>query len=123
MLQSKGNIGRLDRRITFQAKVIGTNESNEDEEDGWQDISNPEVWAQREEPTGARMGDEEYRADKLTAYQDVSFIIRFRSDLNTRMRILDSGVPYDILSIEEVSRKAFLKIRAASGLEYQETST
>lgn len=118
MLQSNVNIGRLDRRITFQQRVVASNVSNEDEEAGWTDVVT--VWAKRDEPGRQKTGDEEFRADKLTDYLNQVYSIRYRTDITPKLRIMDSGVRYDILSISEVGRKGYLKIEAVSGPEYQE---
>lgn len=119
MLQSKQQIGRLDRRITFQSKIIGVNASNEDEESGWEDIeTTPQVWAAVEEKSGS----ESYRAEKLTAVTVALFIIRHRTDLNEKMRILYNSRVYDIQSIIFDNRKGYMQITAESGGEYVETT-
>lgn len=124
MLGTKTEIGRMDERITFQEEVITQNVSNEDEQTGWQDIStSPTVWANVEAITGARPGNEEYRADKLTAVETLTFEIRYRSDLNTKYRISYESKYYDIVAITEVGRKNRLKITAELGPEYKELTT
>lgn len=118
MLNVRENIGTLDRRITFQSKIVGSNESNEDEETGWEDIDNkPTVWASRDD----KAGNEMYAADKLTGFQDALFTIRYRSDINIQMRIVTEGVIYDIRSIQEVGRRRYLSIIAERGKEYVES--
>ena len=108
-------IGKLDRRITFQYKVVGENESNEDEEEGWENIAiNPTVWASKNE----RRGNESYRADKLTDYLNVEFRCRYRNDINTKNRLICNGIPYNIISVTEISRKGYLSIEAESGGEF-----
>lgn len=115
MLQGRQDIGKLDLRITFQSKVVGTNESNEDEEEGWADIAtNPTVWASKDDKTGT----EQYAADKLTGFQGHVFRIRYRNDINIMMRILCQGLAHNIVSIVEVGRRRFLEILAETGEQY-----
>lgn len=124
MLATKTEIGRMDERITFQQEIIGANVSNEDVQTGWQDIgSMPTVWANVEPIAGSRPGNEEYRADKLTAFETLVFEIRYRSDLTTELRISYNGKYYDIVAITEVGRKNRLRITAELGPEYQEIVT
>ena len=117
MLQSNEQIGRLDKRITFQEQIIGVNASNEDEQTGWQNITDtPTVWAKVEE----RSGSEVYRAEKLTGLTVAVFTIRYRTGITEKNRILYNGKKWDIHSILNGSRKGYLSITAESGLEYQE---
>lgn len=121
MLQSKEQIGKMDRRITFQHEVLAENVSNEDEQTGWQDLSiNPDVWANVEDKSGT----EEFKADQLKDVLISQFIIRYRSDLNAKMRISYNGRFYDIQSFLEMGRKRFIKIVAHSGMtKYEEITT
>lgn len=124
MLQAKEQVGKMDRRITFQESIIITNASNEDEQTGWQDLAlNPSVWANVVDRIGAASGGEEYRAEKLTPYLVQEFNIRYRSDITTAMRIMYDGVRFNIITIQNIGRKRYMKITAESGLEYQETQT
>lgn len=119
MLNVRENIGQLDRRITFQQKVVGSNESNEDEETGWENIAtNPTVWASHSD----YRGNEQFGADKINAFQTSLFVIRYREDITVEMRILFDGLAYDIHSIEKIGRKRFLQISAESGYEYIENT-
>ena len=119
MLQSNEQIGRLDKRITFQEQIIGVNASNEDEETGWQNISDtPTVWAKVEE----RSGSELYRAEKLTDLTVAVFTIRYRIGISAKNRIIYDNKKWDIQAILNGSRKGYLSITAESGGEYQETS-
>ena len=116
MLSVKQNIGPLDRRITFQSKVIGQNVSNEDAEIGWADVVT--VWASRDDKTGT----ETMAGDKLTGFQDASFTIRYRTGISIEMRIISDSVIYGITSIQEVGRRRFLTITAERGIEYVESA-
>lgn len=116
MLSHKEQIGRLDRRITFQEKIVGDNESNEDEETGWQNVdTNPTVWASKTE----KIGGESYRADKLTDYSNVIFVCRYRSDITAKNRVVCEGVAYNITAPPmELSRRRYLSIECESGGEF-----
>lgn len=116
MLQSKEQIGKLDRRITFQREIFATNESNEDEGIGWQD--EVEVWAGVDD----KPGNEVYQSEQLVAVRSSVFTIRYR-DVNTSWRISFDGSYYDIISIQRPDRKGYLKVIASIGKHYQETVT
>jgi SPP1 family predicted phage head-tail adaptor len=122
MLNSKEQIGRLDRRITFQEKIVGENESNEDAETGWEDIeTRPTVWASKSEKSVG--SGEQYRADKLTDFKSVVFVCRYRSDITAKHRIICDGVKYSIISPpQEISRRRYLTIETESGGEFVENA-
>ena len=120
MLQSKEKIGRMDYRITFQQKVVGENESNEDEEEGWEDIAtNPDVWASKTDR--AVSSGEEYRADKLTGYQNTVFVCRYRSDITVKNTLVCRGLRYNILSIQDIGRRRYMSLDAEYSGEEVET--
>lgn len=117
MLQHDQQIGRLDKRITFQSKIIGSNESNEDAEEGWEDIaSSPTVWGRLTQRTGV----EKYAADRLTGFQGAEIVVRFRTDVTIKMRAVCDDVAYNIISIAEIGRKRYLQIVTESGYDYVE---
>lgn len=118
MLNVRENIGRLDRRITFQQKVYGTDASNQKLITGWENISTtPTVYAQVDELSG----QEVIQAQQLTGLETASFLIRHRSDLTIENRIVYDGTYWDIHAIHQVGRKRFLKIVAESGGQYTES--
>lgn len=112
MLQHKEDIGKLDKRVTFQQKTIGVNVSNEDEETGWQDVAT--TWASKED----RNGVEKYAADRLTGFQGAEFVIRWRNDVNIKMRLVCEGLAYNIISFSEIGRKRFMTVLTESGYDY-----
>lgn len=122
MLASKYKIGDFDRTITFQEKVIVDNDFNEDEEQGWQNITtDPTVPAKKEESGIARLGDERYEADKLTEIRTTIFTVRYRTDVSEINRFYDDdGLIYDIVSINETVRRRFLEIKGKTKQEYIE---
>ena|SRR6186713_614029 len=115
MLAAKQEVGKLDKRLTIQQKVVGDNISNEDAEEGWEDFTF--VWCSIDD----KRGDETYRADKLTAYEDAVITMRYRDDVIPEMRGLCDGFIYNFLSVSRVGRKRFLSISAQTGGEYQES--
>jgi SPP1 family predicted phage head-tail adaptor len=88
-------IGRLDRRITFQGPVFTRNEYNEPELTGWADVLT--TWAHLMPSPGG----ETYLADQLTVVNTTSFMIRYRTDINEKMRVLFDERVYNIVSITE----------------------
>ena len=118
MLQSKEQIGKLDRKITFQVKDTERNRANEPAEVGWNDYA-VNVWARVDE----RSGNEQYRGDKEYAYTITTFTIRYRLGLKEGMRILFNNRIYDLLAILFDDRKRFMTITGESGGEYVESST
>jgi len=115
MLQSKEQIGKRDRKVIIQQKTIGENQSNEDEETGWEDFA--AVWAMVNEKSGG----EYYRDDKLTAVTVAEFNIRYMAGLLEDMRIVFNGRYYGIKSIIYPDRKRTVLITGESGGEYVET--
>jgi len=116
MLQSREQFSRMDRRITFQSRIIGENESNEDAEIGWEDVVT--VWAEVSDATGR----EELQAEQITAYKASEFTIRHRT-VDVKWRIVFDDEKYNILSVQRVNRNGYLKILAAVGVKYQEAGT
>ncbi len=92
-------IGRLDRRVTFIKEIIVTGDSNEDKVTGWEVIdSNDTVWAEKIERSGTKFVQD----DRLTFTQQTDWRIRFRTDLNVRMRLVYDTQVYSITNIAEM---------------------
>lgn len=118
MLQPKTeHIGKLDKWLRIQSKIVGVNESNEDEEAGWEDVVT--CWGSIEDRQVS--SGEEYRADQLTSFQNSTIVIRYRTDVTTKNRILSEGEIYNILTIAKVGRKRFLSLSTETGGQYQES--
>jgi SPP1 family predicted phage head-tail adaptor len=91
-------IGKLDRRITIIQAITETGDSNEDKITGWEEIElNPNLWAQKIE----RNGNTLVQSDRVSFSQQTNWVIRFRDDLNVRMRLVYDGQMYEILNISE----------------------
>lgn len=103
-------IGKLDRRITLIKPIIVAGDSNEDKISNWEEIATTaNVWASKLERSGAVYA----QSDRLTYAQQTEWVIRYRTDLNIRMRVVsEDSQGYEISSITELkgSRKRYLKI-------------
>lgn len=89
--------GKLDRRITFQ-KLTTTVDSTGGVVETWADLDHaPVVWAALE-PMSAR---ERFEADQLQLQEVLRFKIRYRSDLDERMRVVFEGRNWNIRHIRE----------------------
>jgi SPP1 family predicted phage head-tail adaptor len=110
-------IGQLDRRITIQRKVIGSDVSNQHNVLDWENIPcNPVTWAYVNE----KSGQEVFQADQLVGVTACDFIIRFRRDVDIEHRILYNSKVYNIQAILEIGRREFLRITCESGGQYTE---
>jgi len=105
-------IGKLDRRITFIEPTISTGTSNEDKITDWAALASiPDVWASKSTSRGTTLVE----SDRVVYSQTVTWMIRNRTDLNVRMRLVDdSSQVYEIISISETagSRKRYMNITA-----------
>ena len=81
-------VGRLDRRITFIEREITDGTSNEDYTGDWVEVdSNPDVWARKAD----LRGKEVVIADQVKFMYLTIWTVRYRSDLNARMRVVDES--------------------------------
>lgn len=109
MLQSKEKIGRLDREITFVQAVTEQGTSNERKITEWEEIkTDPNVNARKIE-TG---GNTFIQSDRITFSQQTTWVIRYRDDLNVRMRLVWDTKMYEILNIAENNegRKRYMDV-------------
>jgi SPP1 family predicted phage head-tail adaptor len=99
-------VGRYDRRVTFQYQPEIESGFNTPKKQAWTDIPvTPTVWASLENRTGS----EGVPGDRV-AYDQVAVIrIRYREDLNEEMSFLMKGVRYNITSI--IEPKGFRKVK------------
>lgn len=107
------SIGKFDRRIIFQEETFSLNQYNEKESTGW--VKRITTWAHLMPTTGT----ETYIADQLTVTNTVSFMIRYRSDINEMMRVVFEGKVYKIVSITEPAgtRRSYLQVKTE--LDYE----
>lgn len=106
-LNKKIKIGKMDRRITFQAFTTQRNDFGE-QELIWADVLT--TWAGIDY-VGRQGASEDIEAERETAFNRVQFTIRQRDDFRPRekMRVQYDGFEYDITHIQEYaeSRKRF----------------
>lgn len=99
-------IGKFDRTLILQSASGSTNLANEDSET-WANIGTaPEMWCQVIETRGK----ESLRADQIDVIQPTLFRIRYRADLNEKMRLIYNTHPYYIEGIKEIGRREYLEL-------------
>jgi len=91
------NIGEMRDRITFQEKVYSLDSPY---------VSNTysnytTVWAKVEYLNGR----EYWNAKAVNAEQTVRFIIRYRNDITTKMRVAYNSMLYDITAVQPLDNK------------------
>lgn len=109
MLRSKERIGTLDREITFVQPITEQGESNERKITGWEEIDNhPNINARKIETSGNTF----VQSDRITFSQQTTWVIRYRDDLNVRMRLVWDTQMYEILNIAEVDegRRRYMNV-------------
>lgn len=109
MLSHRQKIGRLDREIYLIQPVTTTGDSNEDKITAWELIDNDSfISARKMDKDGSTLVSN----DRIMYAQPTEWIIRYRDDLNNRMRIVFDTQVYEILSITEAyeSRGRYLKV-------------
>jgi SPP1 family predicted phage head-tail adaptor len=118
MLNSREQIGRLDRRIYIIQPVTTTGTSKGPTITGYEFIdSDYQPWAR----VRNKLGDEIVQNDIITHVQQTVFTIRYRTDITTEMSIVHENKRYKIFSFAESGevRRRFLDITA----EYTEDYT
>lgn len=98
-------VGALDRQIVIQQNTQSIG-ANGERTDSWSTFVT--VWAGIEYGTGG----EGYKANQLTASNDVSFVVRYYPGITERMRISYDSAYWDIVHIAEVGRQRFLVLKA-----------
>ncbi len=115
MLQSREQVGKLDRKITIQKPIFEANEVGNQVVTGWENLaSSPTPWANVIEG----YGNEELQAQQIVGIKASTFTIRYRTDVSTEHRILHRDEVYNIRTMLEIGRKGYLKIVADSGGQY-----
>lgn len=96
--------GRMDRKITIQEYTESTNDYGEVEK-SWSDVAT--VWAEVKQQSAR----ETWQAGKV-AETEMMFRIRYRSGINSKMRVVYDGDNYDIAGVREIGRRDGLEIQA-----------
>ena len=99
--------GRLDRKVTIQTFTATQNDYGEPVET-WTTLA--DVWAERTPLSGR----EAFISDQMAALSLIKYRIRYRSDVDTKARISDAGVYYNIRSVQIIGRNEGLEIVAES---------
>lgn len=102
--------GSLDRRIVIEAPATVRNTVGEDITT-WSTLA---AVAARKIP---QAGAERFSAGAEQATADVIFRIRYRSDVTTKMRVVEGGNRYDITALIEIGRRDGLDIVARTNLD------
>lgn len=103
------SIGKLDKRFTFQERTETVTDFNTSKVT-WSNISvNPAVWGR----FGKDNGGEVNISDQPTTVQRATVFIRYRTDINSKMRITCDGEVYAIVSLREPPdfRKQLIELR------------
>lgn len=121
MLQHSENIGQLDRKILIEQPVFETDtDSNQRKITGWEEIeSNPNPYAKINEKSGTEV----MQTDQIAGVKFTNFIIRYRTDVDLKHRIVYNGWTYNIQSILEIGRKRYLNITCEGGGQWKSTET
>ena len=98
-------VGDLDRRVEIGSFTTTKNLSGEDVRT-WTYSSS--IWAQVKEFSG----NESYEADQKVGSADAEFIIRYRAGITQVQVIKYNSELYDIVRVNEIERKKYLKITA-----------
>lgn len=108
------NAGQLDQIITLQQRVPSVDGAGQDNYTFANLASVPEEWANAQ----PLRGGEYFAASQMQATVDVKFTIRYRSDLDSTMRVLWRGEPYDIVSppIDPHGRREWLELMCVTGV-------
>jgi len=106
-------IGKLDQRITLQSKTL-TPDGGGGSTEAWGNLAaDPTVWAAVKPMTGSEI----MREGGDVAVAMYRFIIRNRSDLDERFRIVWEGSSYNIRQVQrEGGRALYLTIIAERGV-------
>jgi len=101
-------VGNMDRRITLQSRTASTDGWGGQDE-SWGDIAT--VWAAYKPApmTGLALTN---MSEQPQFIEKATFIIRFRNDVTTDMRISYNGAYWKVIGMAEMGRKDRLQIAA-----------
>lgn len=102
--------GQLDRQIQLQRNTAaGGTEEFGDESVNWSTFAT--VWAR----VTSQPGSETFQTQQRTNKQETVFRIRYRGDVDPKVRIVYQGMAYEVLDVVEPAesrRREFLDVRA-----------
>ena len=85
------NAGDLDQQITLQQRVADTRDAHGQANGAWADVAT--VWARAD----TRQGGDSFAAGQEHATMQVTFRIRYRTDVHERMRVLWRGQVHELV--------------------------
>lgn len=97
-------LGDLDRRVVIE-KPTATADTYGQRVDVW--TTHATVWARM----AYESGDETYEAEQKVATRIVKFFVRYDAAITERMRVSFESALYDILAVEQISRKRFMVLK------------
>jgi SPP1 family predicted phage head-tail adaptor len=104
-------IGQLKDRITIEEPNASQNAYGE-EVNAWATITDGTIYARVE---WANTGSGEvFSKQGIASYEAVNFVVRHRTDLNAKMRVLYKSTYYNIKNIKEIEFNKYLEIVAVS---------
>jgi len=106
-------IGKMDRCITVQKETStrGT------------DGSFKKVWTKLADLRAGynwKSGNERFEVDQEQAVRNVTWVIRYNSAIDERCRVVRGSDTFDIVSVEEIGRKAYMRLYCVKKTVYQE---
>lgn len=105
------HIGQLKDRITIE-ETTPTQNAYGEEVNSWATITDGVVYARVE---WANTGSGEiYSKQGIASYEAVNFVVRHRTDITAKMRILYKSKYYNIKNIKEVEFNKYLEIVTAA---------
>lgn len=102
--------GALDQRVTLQQRGVSVSALGENTA-AWSDVAT--LWAQAQ----PLRGREYFASGQMQQATDVRFRIRWRSGVDTTMRIVWRGQPHDIVSVIDVDgARTMLEVMCITGV-------
>jgi len=102
MATKKTNIGQLNQRIAIQQETASRGDFVQ-EILTWSDLTS--CWSMAGSGEGIA-------ADQIVVTTRADFTIRYRNDIDEKMRIVYNGSNYGILNIKNTGRSAYMTIQA-----------
>ena len=96
--------GKLDRRITIQSQSASQDGAGEAVAT-WAVVDT--VWAQ----VIGTSGSEPFQGEQFNAQRKVTFVIRYRTDIDETNRIVYGGETYGVTATFEIGRRELLEVQ------------
>jgi len=115
--RSTEQIGKRDKKVYFQEKITMVDESNSDQEIGWQDVDNAAWWCKRDD----NPGNEVMQAEQLVGVQVIS-LEGLKRDVDLKWRVNMDNDHFDVISVQQISR-GYIRVLVRRGQQYVEQQT